>query len=66
MLAPSALLAAGGDVSRHTAGLAPLTRAGVPHSNPHSYTAHTANGEKLYRQSEVRGHTPGLRARFYI
>ncbi|GFR41314.1 hypothetical protein Agub_g1996, partial [Astrephomene gubernaculifera] len=54
LLAPSSVLARGGDVSGQTAGLAPLTRAGVAQSSPLSYSAAPATGQQLVQQSEVR------------
>ncbi|KAG2448660.1 hypothetical protein HYH02_006017 [Chlamydomonas schloesseri] len=54
LLAPSALLAAGGDVSGQTSGLAPLTRAGVPPASAVSYNPAAPNRTQLYQQSEAR------------
>ncbi|KAG2497986.1 hypothetical protein HYH03_004245 [Edaphochlamys debaryana] len=54
LMAPSSLLAAGGDVSGTTAGLAPLTRSGAPAATALSYNAQAVTGPKLYEQTEVR------------
>eukprot|EP00198_Chlamydomonas_reinhardtii_P013346 XP_001702683.1 predicted protein [Chlamydomonas reinhardtii] len=54
LLAPSALLAAGGDVSGQTSGLAPLTRTGVPPAAAVSYNPAGPTRTQLYQQSEVR------------
>lgn len=55
LLAPSALLAAGGDVSGQTSGLAPLTRTGVPPAAAVSYNPAGPTRTQLYQQSEVGG-----------
>ncbi|GIL98929.1 hypothetical protein Vretimale_4247, partial [Volvox reticuliferus] len=54
LLAPSTTLAVGGDVSGQTAGLAALTRAGVPQASAVSYNARSASGAELYQQAEMR------------
>ncbi|GIL43563.1 hypothetical protein Vafri_1199, partial [Volvox africanus] len=54
LLAPSSTLAAGGDVNGQTAGLAALTRAGVPQTSAVSYNARAPSGAALYQQAEMR------------